>query len=152
MGRNEKNKLKTNGSNPWGLITSKPSAVTRQPVFMNSFLANILSGESFFHASPVHLVMRILLCFALKLSCHMFKFLSSSSHSSIALPSFAFICFPNPASIGWTLSVWFSGTRWMMALISFLHFLLLKSNIVSKYYFSWVEVPIPSINDLFTRS
>lgn len=40
----------------------------------------------------------------------------------------------------------------MMALLSFLHFLLLKSNIVSKYYFSWVEVPIPNINVLFTHS
>lgn len=39
-----------------------------------------------------------------------------------------------------------------MALLSFLHFLLLKSNIVSKYYFSWVEVPIPNINVLFTHS
>ena len=72
------------GSSPWGVIisSSEPSAVIRQPVFMNSFLANILSEESFLHAFPVHCVMRILLCFALKLSCHMSKFSSSSSHSS----------------------------------------------------------------------
>ena len=41
------------GSSPWGVIisSSEPSAVIRQPVFMNSFLANILSEESFLLSS-----------------------------------------------------------------------------------------------------
>ena len=119
------------------MSSSEPSAVIRQPVFMNSFLANILPEKSFLAASPVHYVMRILLCSTLKVSCHvMFKFSSSSSHFSIASPIFAFICFPNPASIGWTLSVGFSGSRYKWWHWSrFCAFHESSSLFVSKYYY-----------------
>ena len=43
---------------------------------------------------------------------HMSKFSSSSSHFSIALPIFAFICFPNPASFGWSLYDFLGVAKW----------------------------------------
>ena len=101
------------------------------------FLSKYLVWEELsLPASPVHCVMRILICFTLKLSCHMFKFSSSSSHFSIASPIFAFICFPNPASIGWTLSVGFSGSRYKWWHWSrFCAFHESSSLFVSKYYY-----------------
>ena len=88
---------------------------------------------------------------------HMSKFSSSSSHFSIALPIFAFICFPNPASFGWTLYDFLGVAKWWHwspfctfhespSLVEIQH---CQQIIIT---FSLGEVPIPGINVLFTHS
>ena len=96
----------------WGEIftSSEPSAIRKQPVFSNNVLKKVSSLLSSLHASPVHWVIKILLSFAESLSCHLSRLFSSSSHVSIAAPILSFIMQPHPVSLGWILSVWFSGS------------------------------------------
>ena len=70
---------------------------------------NISSLLKSLHASPVYWFIKILLSFAESLSCRL-SLISSSSHVSIAAPISPFIIGPHPASMGWILSVWFSGS------------------------------------------
>ena len=80
-------------------MSSDPSAVIIQPVFMKNFLANILSEESFLHAAAVHCAMRILRFFALsyrsfkELENHMSRnfLIESDDDLYSAVPTYKFL-------------------------------------------------------------
>ena len=79
---------------------------------LSHFLKHFLEKRSDHYSTHSTLPQSIglLRSFAESLSCHLSRLFSSSSHVSIVAPILPFINRPRPASMGWILSVWFSGS------------------------------------------